>query len=334
MPHADPQHWAPFEPFDPSAGVIIREPPASGKGYWVGAPGVMLDPADDTFYLVYRVRRPRGVPPDRGAEIHLARSGDGIEFETIWTGAKDRLETTSIERCALRRLAPDRWALYVSYVDPADGRWRTDLVEAARPDQFDLRAAKKVLTAEDIGAEGVKDPMVFRVAGLYHMVLSYATATATKVASELHATHDAYNTGLIRSATGLATSSDGLHWQWEGEIFGPPGDGWDAYCARIGTLWREAGVWLALYDGSASVEENYEERAGLAISFDLRTFHRVTRSGPLMTTPRGTGALRYFDVLALPDETFFYYEIARPDGSHDLRVFHCERAVGFPDLLS
>jgi len=154
------------------------------------------------------------------------------------------------------------------------------------------------------------------------MVLSYATATGSASAGQLHGTHDAYNTGLIRSASGLATSQDGIHWRWEGEIFAPQPQGWDQYCARIGTLWQQDGVWLALYDGSARVEENYEERVGLAYSLDLRTFHRVTRTAPLMTPAAGTGALRYFDVLHFPAETFYYYEMIRPDGSHDLRVFH------------
>jgi hypothetical protein len=80
-------------------------------------------------------------------------------------------------------------------------------------------------------------------------------------------------------------------------------------------------MWLALYDGSADVSENYEERCGLAYSFDLRTFHRVTRDRPLFQPLESPGALRYFDVLALPDVTYFYYEMARPDGAHDLRVY-------------
>ena len=47
----------------------------------------------------------------------------------------------------------------------------------------------------------------------------------------LHATADAYNTGLIRSATGLATSDDGLYWQWEGPILTPRDHGWDPLTA-------------------------------------------------------------------------------------------------------
>jgi hypothetical protein len=300
----------------------LIEPPGHGPGYWAGAPGVMFDHQDDCFYLIYRIRRPRGVAPDRGAEIHLLRSDDGVSFTPVFSGRKEQLDSTSIERCALRRLGPDRWALYVSYVDPADGRWRTDVVLADRPENFDLANVQPLLTAEDIGAEGVKDPFVFQIAGLYHMVLSYATATNDHAsAGKMHGTNDAYNTGLIRSATGLATSHDGVSWKWEGEIFGPADSGWDSYCARVSTLWRSGGLWLGLYDGSADVSENYEERVGVAFSHDLRNWQRVTQAGPLMTSPRQGGALRYFDVLDLPRATHFYYEMARPDGSHDLRLW-------------
>jgi hypothetical protein len=308
-------------PFDPEQGLLVRDAPGQGPGYWAGAPGAFYDTRLREFYLVYRLRFPRGVLPDRGAEICIARSRDGVQFNDVWSGTKDELGSPSIERCALTRAPDGRWRLYVSYVDGSDGRWRIDLVEAPRPDAFRLSNTRPVLTADQIGAEGVKDPFLFQVAGLHHMVVSFATRAEPADDPQLHGTADAYNTGLITSATGLATSDDGVDWQWEGEIFAPAPTGWDAYCSRIGCLWYDPPAWLALYDGSASVEQNYEERTGLAFTFDLRHFHRVTRRAPLMTSPHARGTLRYFDLLRLPDATFLYYEMSRPDASHDLRVF-------------
>jgi hypothetical protein len=316
--------WGVVTRFDPERGVVVRPPPGEGRGYWAGAPGAMFDKEAGLFYLVYRLRRPRGVAPDRGAEVRIARSADGVRFDDIWSGTKDALGSQSIERCALVRGQTGQWVLYVSFVDPGDGRWRIDRVEAGGPDRFDLRSAQAVLTASQIGLEGVKDPFVFRVGGLDHMLMSVALAGGPASARELHGSSDAYNTGLIRSATALATSSDGLRWQFEGVVFEPPAHGWDRYCTRIGTIWHQPPVWLALYDGSADVSENYEERCGLAYSFDLRQFHRATPFAPWLATPSGR-SVRYVDVLALPDAHYFYYEMAQPDGSHDLRVFRAER---------
>ena len=320
MPCQDPRHWAKTTRFDPNEAIVIRQPPGEGPGFWAGAPSVMFDEETQTFLLVYRLRRPRGVHPDRGAEIRVARSSDGIEFDDIWSGQKNSLGTTSIERCALIRMPQGHWGLFISFVDPVDGRWRIDIVEADAIVDFDLSNSKRVLTAGALGVEGVKDPFLFQIAGLYHMVVSFATGEAECSVESMHGTHDAYNTGLIKSRTGLATSDDGRVWKWEGEIFGPSELGWDKYCARIGTLWCQDGVWLALYDGSADVSENYEERCGLAYAFDLRSFHRITRRAPLMQQPHASGALRYVDVLHFSEKTYVYFEAARADGSHDLRV--------------
>ena len=101
MLETDPRHWSPGLSFDPDKGSVVREPPGEGVGYWVGAPSVTFCPKLKRFYMVYRLRRPRGVHPDRGAEIRIAYSRDGVTFEDIWSGTKDLLDSTSIERCAL-----------------------------------------------------------------------------------------------------------------------------------------------------------------------------------------------------------------------------------------
>lgn len=321
----DPQNWCFPDRFDPAVATIVRQPENDEAGYWVGAPGAFYDASTGDYYLLYRVRRPRGVEPDRGAEVHLARSRDGLQFDTIWSCTKEELGTASIERNAVRRLDDGRYALYLSFVDPLDGRWRIDVCTADSIDAFDVSQRTKVFTAADLGVEGVKDPALCRIAGQWQMLVSYATAVQAPSHEQLHGTLDAYNTGLIRSATGLAVSEDGLNWKWQGEVFGPAEDGWDCYCSRIGSVFPVDGLWLALYDGSASVEENYEERPGIAYSTDMRQFHRVTESGPWMQTPHGRGALRYFDVLDFPERRLIYFEMALENGSHDMRVVEIKK---------
>ncbi|HEX6972092.1 MAG TPA: hypothetical protein VF234_07720 [Limnochordia bacterium] len=313
--------WGGLPAFDPREGSVIREPDGAGPGFWVGAPTVLYN--GERFYLTYRIRRPR---PERGVEGRIAVSDDGIHFDDVYRLHKSALGSDSIERCALFRTEDGTFRYYVSYVDPADGRWRIDLLSAQSPDAFDPAARQPALTAADIGAEGVKDPNVYYIGGRYWMFTSYAPTPARAAdPAALHGTRDVYNTGLTRSHSGLATSADGVKWVWEGDILSPSADGWDAYAARLGTVVWTPPLFTALYDGSRSVAENYEERCGMAFSFDLRRWERASVGSPWLNSPFGSGSLRYVDVLSHADAWLVYYEMARPDGAHELRVVRLAR---------
>ncbi len=309
--------------FDPTAGTVIRRPPAEGAGYWAGAPTVWHDRDSAKFYLAYRLRRPRGVEPDRGGETRIAVSTDGIRFEDVWRAEKAQFNSTSIERCCLVRTRDGRWCHYVSYVDGADGRWRLDRIEAATVEDLDPAAREPLFTAGALGVEGVKDPKVVVIDGTHWMLLSYIPTPSTDITAEaMHGTSDIYNTGLSLSCTAIARSDDGVAWEWLGDVMHPdPGsDAWDKYARRVSTLWAEGGEFVGFYDGSASVEENYEERTGLAVSNNLRAFRTRTPDGPILVSPHATGALRYIDVVDANGKRFYYYEMASADGGHELRV--------------
>ncbi|MBV9281842.1 MAG: hypothetical protein JOZ41_17325 [Chloroflexi bacterium] len=314
----------------PEDGEVILEPERAGRGYWVGAPGILYDPPERCWWLTYRRRRPRGENPDglgdRGYLARVARSADGLRFEDVWEVSQRAWSTPSMERFSLVR--DDVYRLYVSYVDPADNRWRIDLLEAAHPSQFDASALQRVLTADDVQGpsgervEGVKDPWVFRVGATWHMLVSYAAGRAggTGEHARLHETADVYTTGLITAPTGLATSGDGRRWEWQGRVLDPgPPNAWDRYQARLSSLVPLAGCWIGLYDGSASEQENYEERCGLAVSPDLRHWARLTPDHPAIVAPHGTGSIRYVEAVLQGGAVHCYYEYARPDGAHDLR---------------
>lgn len=66
--------------------------------------------------------------------------------------------------------------------------------------------------------------------------------------------------------------------------------------------------------------ENYEERCGLAASADLRHWERLTADAPWITGPYGNGSVRYTDAVAVEGQWWIYYEMARPDGAHELRM--------------
>lgn len=313
-----------FQPFDPEAGTPVIQPEGEGSGWWVGAPSVWWDGA--RYHLAFRTRRPQ---PERGGLFQIARSSDGERFEIVTSIRKEDLGTSSIERGALLQTGDGTWRLYLSFVDPDDGRWRIDLMEADSPESLDPVKRVPILTAADIGGEGVKDPWVCKVGTTWYMIASYAPTPEGDVApDDMHGTRDIYNTGTSKSLTGLATSEDGLSWRWQGAIFEPSVSGWDAYAARINTVYRQGVLFVGLYDGSKSVEENYEERCGLAVSGDLRSWHRVSTDGPAVGPNGGPGSVRYAEAVQGPDWVRFYYEFTRPDGSHELRTVRVNAAPG------
>src|SRR5438034_10875369 len=103
-----------------SSGRVVREPVGSENGYWTGAPGVYYAAEERAWYLTYRLRRPRGVAPDRGGEARIARSNDLKSWEDVWSVTNDKFDSASIERCALRRGRDGHWRYFTSYVDPRD----------------------------------------------------------------------------------------------------------------------------------------------------------------------------------------------------------------------
>ena len=318
--------------FHPSEGLTVRAPLGEGPGWRVGAPCATFDPITNTFYLVYRHRQPKEL--GRGVECRIAASDNGVTFNDIWALPKSSLGSLSLERAALLRGFDGRWQLYIGHVSPQDGRWRISRIEAEEPDQFDVSTAVPLLTAEDTGGEGVNNPNVFIIGRMIYLLAGYATAEtglSSEAQEQKHLGGDIYSTGLTRSRSGAAISGDGRRFQWLGDVspISPVIAGaaaWDDYRRRLSSLIPlESGGYLAFYDGGASLSDNSEEQTGLAMTFDLRTFHSLSPDAPALSSPHGGGSLRYVDVLPVGHELFYYYEIARPDGAHELRVSVVER---------
>src|SRR5207248_9900043 len=123
--------------------------------------------------------------------------------------------------------------------DPADGRWRIDVLEADRAGRLDLRSRRAALTAAAAGVESVKDPVVIRHDGRWLMFASFGSRelrAARGAAGALHGSGDALSTGQLLSCTGLATSDDGLRWNWEGPVLVPQRIGWDGFETRISAV--------------------------------------------------------------------------------------------------
>lgn len=290
--------------------MVIASPPGDGVGHWAGAPGAFVD--DHAVYLVYRLRWPR---PRRGGELLVAR-GDGERFETIWRARREDFASPSIERCAIVR-ERQVWRLYVSYVDSVDGRWRIDVIESGSPDAFDPTKRRLVLDCDGASALAVKDPWIRRDGERWLMFVSYGERTKTR--ASVHESGDALSTGVVKSETALATSADGLRWRWEGNVMRAAKSGWDAFASRLTTAIPNGAGWLGLYDGSAAVDQNYEERCGIATSADLRTWTKEGK-GPAIGAAGGPGTVRYVESADTSNGLRFYFERTRRDGAHELCV--------------
>src|SRR5579863_1527448 len=123
-------------------GRLVREPVGPGNGYWAGAPGAFFEPGEKAWYLTYRLRRPRGVEPDRGGEARIARSTDLENWTDIWSVNKREYGSASIERSTIHRGPDGAWRYFTSYVDPSDGRWCTSMIQSKDPSKFDTKSVK------------------------------------------------------------------------------------------------------------------------------------------------------------------------------------------------
>ena len=207
----------------------------------------------------------------------------------------------------------------MSFVDPADDRWCVARIVADRIEDLKPKNARMLFQAAPLGLEGVKDPWIFVEGTSFRMVLSVALTTGA-TSEKSHATADIFNTGECISATAMALSRDLDGWEWHGVIFSPENTGWDAYCRRLNSAIAFEGKYLGFYDGSSGHAENYEEKSGLAVSRDFKQWQTLSPSKPWLTSVHGSGSLRYLQAVAMGEQTLLFYEVARPDGSHELQM--------------
>jgi hypothetical protein len=284
----------------PERSVVVVEPPCSEAGYWAGAPSAAR--LGDEIYLAYRLRQPTG--QGRGYAVAVARSSDGVRFETLLTIGKDEMNAESLERPALVLTPQGSWRLYLSCATYGTKHWRVELVEAGHPGDFSARQSQVVLPGD--AKTGVKDPVIRCRDGAWQLWASCHPLEDPDQADQM--------------VTDYATSTDGLDWTWQGTALVGRAGRWDARGTRVSAVRQENGMIIAYYDGRASAAENYEERTGIAVGTEPTVLTPVGAE-PLARSPYAGGGLRYLDMLALPDSGCrLYYELTRPDGAHELRT--------------
>jgi hypothetical protein len=281
---------------------VAIQPPGEGTGYWAGGPSAVWH--DNAFYLAYRLRRP--VSEGRGYANVVARSDDGVVFETVATVTSDQFECASLERPALIDLEGGGWRLYVSCSTLNSKHWWVEAIEA--DDLADLADGKRTVVLPGDDATAWKDIVVRRSGPDWQM---WACRHPL----------DGGDDEADRMTSVYLTSPDGLEWTEVATALAPTPDTWDARGARITSVVRSGDEWLAFYDGRATAAENWFERTGAATGPSPDSFTAVV--GP---TPTGA-TLRYLSFAESLTSTRVYWEASRPDGANELRTAKVPRPL-------
>jgi hypothetical protein len=274
---------------------VVVAAPAGGHGNWAGAPSAVL--VDGAYWLAYRVRQP--VDRGRGVAVVVARSDDGLDFTPVAEVRREQFAAESLERPALVHLGSRGWRLYLSCATPGSKHWWIEAVDASTP--AGLASGLRTMCLPGDESVAVKDPVVEKGDSGWRM---WVCCHPLDIAG-----HE------DRMYTRLATSSDGFRWSLGDVVLAPRPDAWDSRGVRVTAVLGHDPV-TVLYDGRASAEANWFEQTGIAVGHgDVL----VQADGPSTGSPHSDGALRYVSVVDLPDGgRRLYYELARPDGAHDL----------------
>ena len=284
---------------------VVLKPDRDEAEWWAGAPSVAYD--GETFWLAARMREGQSPRGRRGYEVRILRSANGIDFEPVFSLAREALGLPGFERpCLLRDDRSGHWKLYLCSQHPREPGWHIyKLDDAETPDRFDAESLRVCVAPADVGpgVGSIKDPFVFQSEAGFLMFLIG---------------------GRERERPILLRSEDGESWQTELDPV-LPSDGWHNFYTRPACLMPLDRGYLLVYEGSHESWHDpvYNIATGLAYTPDLRSYCDLTPETPLLEspTPGSYRTWRYSHWLRVGEEAIVYAEVACPNDTNEIRRF-------------
>ena len=198
----------------PDRSVVAVGPPGPGEGTWAGAPSAAC--YDGEIYLAYRLRRPEG--QGRGYAVAVARSADGVHFETL----------------AHHRPGADGRRVAGAPGDRADPGRDVAAVPELRHDRDQALArggsrGRRIRPPSTRAGAGSCCPATR--APRSRTRCSSTTASIWHLWASVHPLADPDEADQM--VTDYAVSPDGLSWTWQGTALGTRPGEWDSRGARV-----------------------------------------------------------------------------------------------------
>lgn len=306
-------NWAKIRSAFQSYDVVLT-PDEDTSEWWAGAPSVVRDDYG-AFWLAARMREGNSPRGQRGYEIRVLRSEDGVNFVHVSSILREEVPIVGFERPCLV-INPDTGMFRLYACGPwgeEDNRVWSILVfdEVEDLTNIDPSSCRPVLQPapeaqlprhNDVA--GYKDPFICYVDGHYHLfTIGYA-----RVERCYH-----------------FTSLDGI--RWEPIEITPAFDmgGWHNFFTRPACILPAGIGYFLIYEGSHSswYDPVYNIATGVAYTADLTNFIDLTPNEPLLksTTPGDYATWRYSHWLRVGDEVWAYAEVARPNNTNEIRRF-------------
>lgn len=302
---------------------VVVLPDRNEAEWWAGAPSLARDEAGN-FWMAVRMRTSERPLGQRGYEIRIFRSPDGVDFQHVHSIRREDVPLPGFERPCLRR-DPETGLFRLYACGRLNGPWSIfKFDDAPSPDQFDPSTAVAVI-------EPVEQPEVDpgKTVGTYQRPAPTPEGYKDAVINYFDGVWHCHTIGVTRNVerTFHFTSDDGVTWRPVGSRAQSVMDlaDWHDFAIRPASIVPMNVGYLYVYEGSDTRWNDpvYNIVTGLGFTFDLHEIHDLTPRAPLVVspTPGRLKTWRYSEWLWVDDEIWVYAEVERHDSAHEVRRF-------------